>query len=194
VSDAIKYVPDKDEMYGWIEVRLEDDESIKSLPAYLKVKIERADSRREYFTILEGPYQGRSASVKLRDNGSSWFIAGIRHESMVRAKYSISRKIFILNGKKYKTVDYPEAPWRKGVYDIEIPDYPHRGGRNYLDQSKRVMTWFRTDHDGERYLHTGGRSLGCIIIETKRWMEIYNTLIKVRMGDFMSVGVLEVVD
>jgi len=44
-------------------------------------------------------------------------------------------------------------------------------------------------------LHTGSRSLGCItIVDTERWMEIYNALIKARKGDFMSVGVLEVID
>ncbi len=195
VSNTIKYVPDEDEIRGWLEVRLEDDKSIESLPAYLKVKVERADAKREYFTILEGPHRGRPASVKLRDNGSSWFITEVRHKSMIRAKYSISQKTFILNGKKYKTVDYPGSPWQKGLYDIELPDYPHRGGRNYLDQSKRAMTWFRIGHSGERYLHTGGRSLGCItVIETKRWMEIYNILIKARKDDFMSVGIFEVID
>jgi hypothetical protein len=81
------------------------------------------------------------------------------------------------------------------LYDIEIPDYSHKGGRNYLRQSKRAMTWFRIGHGGERYLHTGGYSLGCMtVIEVSRWMEIYDALIKARKGDFMSVGVLEVVD
>ncbi|MDP3014968.1 MAG: hypothetical protein Q8N28_00900 [bacterium] len=191
-SDAIKYAPDEDD--GWLKVILEDNKSKVDLPAFLKVKIERSDTKREYFTILEGPYRGKLASVALRNDGSSWFITGVQHEPMVRAKYSISQKTFILNGKKYKTVDYPEAPWRKGLYDIEIPDHPHRGGANY-PEAQRAKTWFKIGHSGERYLHTGGRSLGCMtVIETKRWMEIYNALIKVHKGDFMSVGVLEVID
>ena len=192
-SDTIKYVPDEGD--GWLHVVMEDRYSEESLPAYFKVKIDRVNNKREYFTILEGPYRGRSASVKLRDNHSSRFIAEVRHEHMIRAKYSISKKIFILKGKKYKTVDYPKAPWQKGLYDIEMPDYPHKGGRNYLDQSKRAMTWFKIGHGGERYLHAGGFSLGCItVIETSRWMEVYNILIRARKDDFMSVGVLEVVD
>jgi hypothetical protein len=113
---------------------------------------------------------------------------------MVRAQYSISQKIFILKGRKYKTVDYPKAPWKRGLYDIEIPDYAYRGGANY-PEAKRAKTWFRIGHSGERYLHTGSRTLGCItIIETKRWMEIYNASIGARKGDFMSVDVLEVID
>lgn len=193
-SDAIRYVPDLDESQGFLAIKLEDSKSIEELPAYLKVKLERADAKREYFTILEGPYRGRLASVELRKSGSSWFITDVNHEPMIRAKYSISQKTFILKGKKYKTVDYPSAPWRQGLYDIEIPDYSHRGGRNYLNQSKRAMTWFKIGHSGERYLHAGGRSLGCMtVIEVTHWMEIYNALIKTRKGDFMSVGVLEVI-
>ncbi|MDO8676882.1 MAG: hypothetical protein Q7K16_04555 [Candidatus Azambacteria bacterium] len=192
VLDAIRYVPDKGE--GWLIVKIGDKPTKESLPDYLKVKIDRTDNKYDYFTILEGPYRGESAFVEL-DKGSSQFITGVRHEPMARAKYSISQKIFILNGKKYKTTDYPETPWRKGLYDIEIPDAPHKGGGNYISQSKRARTWFRIGHDGERYLHAGGFSLGCItVIEANRWTEIYNALIKARKGDFMSVGVLEVVD
>jgi len=192
-SDAIKYVPDESD--GWLKVVMEDKPLEESLPAYLKIKVDRNDAKREYFTILEGPHRDRPASVILQDDGSSQFITGVKHESMARAQYSISQKTFILKGKKYKTTDYPETPWEKGLYDIEIPDAPHKGGENYLSQSKRAKTWFRVGHNGERYLHAGGFSLGCItIIEANRWTEICNNLIKMRKGDFMSVGVLEVVD
>lgn len=55
------------------------------------------------------------------------------------------------------------------LYDIEIPDYPHLGGARYEKEAPRAKTWFRIGHRGDRYLHTGGRSLGCItIIETTR--------------------------
>jgi hypothetical protein len=191
-SDAIRYIPDKGD--GWLIVKIGDKPTKESLPAYLKVKIDRSDNRYDYFTILEGPYRGESAFVEL-DKGSSQFISGVRHEPMARAKYSVSQKTFILKGKKYKTTDYPEMPWGKGLYDIEMPDAPHKGGGNYLNQSKRAKTWFRIGHDGERYLHAGGFSLGCItVIEANRWTEIYNNLIKARKGDSMSVGVLEVID
>jgi len=191
-ADAVRYVSDEGD--GWLKVVLEDKHIEVSLPAYLKIKIERADAKREYFTILEGPYRGRIASSVFKDDSASQFITDVKHESMARASYSISKKTFTLNGKKYQTVDYPKDPWKKGLYDIEIPDYPHKGGRNYLNQSKRAMTWFKIGHNGERYLHTGGQSLGCItIVETKRWMEIYNILIKARK-DSISVGALEVID
>jgi len=73
---------------------------------------------------------------------------------------------------KYEAADYPNSPWRKGAYDIEIPDYPHPGGARYQQEAPRAKTWFRVGHSGERYLHAGGRSLGCItIIEISRWGE-----------------------
>jgi hypothetical protein len=191
--DVIKYVPDRGE--GWLTVKIKDQVSKESLPAYLKIKVDRSDAKREYFTILEGPHRDKYASVILQNNGFSQYITGVKHESMARAQYSISQKTFILKGKKYKTTDYPEMPWKKGLYDIEIPDAPHKGGSNYLSQSEQAKTWFRIGHDGERYLHSGGFSLGCMtVVETNRWTEIYNNLIKARKGDFMSVGVLEVVD
>ncbi|MBA4320145.1 MAG: hypothetical protein C0412_17230 [Flavobacterium sp.] len=192
VSDAIRYV--SDEASGWLRVLLEENKSKVDLPAFLKVKIERLNNKREYFTILEGTYRNKLASVIFRDDNSSWLISGIKHESMVRLTYSISKKILTLKDRKYQTIDYPKVPWKKGLYDIEIPDYPHRGGANY-PEAQRAKTWFKIGHSGERYLHIGGRSLGCMtVIETKRWMEIYNALIKARKGDFMSIGVIEVID
>ena len=117
-----------------------------------------------------------------------------KYEPPARVTYSVSKKVLTLKGKRYKADDDPKNPWRKGLYDIEIPDHPHRGGLNY-PEAGRGTVWFRIGHSGERYLHPGRVSAGCIsITETTRWMEIYNALIKARKGDFMSVGVLEVVD
>lgn len=180
---------------GWLGVKFADNKSTESLPAYLKVKQEYVDKGREYFTILEGVYRDKRVSAKLGNGGLSNLISGVKYESIARASYSISKKIFTLNSKTYKTTDYENAPWKKGLYDIEIPDYPHRGGARYEKDAPRAKTWFRIGHNGERYLHTGGRSLGCMTItETTRWMEIYNVLIKARKGDSASVGALEVVD
>ena len=94
-----------------------------------------------------------------------------------------------------KSIDYKNSPWEKGLYDIEIPDYPHLVGARYEKQAPRAKTWFRIGHNGEKYLHTGGRSLGCITVtKNTRWAEIYNALIKARKGDSVSVGILEVID
>jgi hypothetical protein len=194
-SDAIKYTPDveKGTGKGWLMVKFANGEPDKSLPAYLKLKIERTDAKREYFTILEGAYRGKSASVKISDDSSLRLITGIKHEPPARVTYSISKKILTLKGKKYKADDDPKNPWKKGLYDIEIPDHPHEGGLNY-PEAGRGTVWFRIGHSGERYLHPGMVSAGCIsVTETTRWMEIYDALIKARKGDFMSIGTLEII-
>ena len=195
-SDKIKYVSELDESQGFLKIVLENNGAEESLSEYLQVQIEeRSDYQREYFTILEGPHRGRLASVKLPPDTSSYFTTDIKHGPIIRAKYSISRKIFTLKGRNYEADDDTDTPWQKGTYDIEIPDYPHELGKKYLNQSKRALTWFRIGHSGERYLHTGSISAGCItIVEVSRWMEVYNELINARKGDFMSVGVLEVID
>ena len=66
VVDAVLYIPNEDDGKGWLKVKLADNKSIESLPAYLKVKPEHIDNGREYFTILEGAHYGKSASAVLK--------------------------------------------------------------------------------------------------------------------------------
>lgn len=189
--ETIKYIPDVSN--GWLKVKIIDGEYV-SLPAFFKVQSDYFESGREYFTILEGPYKDKKASVKLEDN-KSWFLTDIKLGPAVHLKYSISQKTLFIDNKKYQATDYTGSPWKKGWYDIELPDYPHEDPRDYINISSRFKTWFRVGHTGERYLHTGRASLGCITItEIEKWNEIYSKLIKARKGDFISVGVLEVVD
>lgn len=191
VMEVIKYIPDVDN--GWLKVKIADG-NIISLPAFIKVQSEHIERGREYFIILEGLYRNQKASVSLNNN-NSLLLSNTGHETMAQLQYSISQKKLIIGNKKYKATDYAEMSWNKGWYDIELPDYPHKDRRNYVGTASRAQTWFRIGHEGERYLHTGSRSLGCItIIEIKKWDEIYSKLIKARKGDFLSVGVLEVID
>jgi hypothetical protein len=191
VTEATKYTPDINN--GWLKVKLADGKAT-SLPAFLQVQSEYIESGREYFTILEGLYKNQKASVSL-NNGNSRLLIDVKHEPLIHLQYSISQKKLIIGNKKYKAVDYVETPWKKGWYDIELPDYPHEDRMNYTNTSSRFKTWFRIGHEGEKYLHTGRASLGCMtIIEIEKWNEIYNKLIKARKGDFISVGVLEVIN
>lgn len=136
-----------------------------------------------------------SVSLSNENNNISRLLVDIEYEPLIHIQYSISKKKLIIGAKKYNVSDYPDYPLGIGWYDIELPDYPHSSGQYYLNKSSRAKTWFRIGHEGERYLHTGSRSLGCVtIIEVKKWNEIYDKLIKARKGDFLSVGVLEVVN
>jgi len=192
VTDALQYVEDTGR--GWITALSENDSSQIPMPAYLKVQVYKTTSKREYFTIMEGLFVGVKASVTLKGGGTSYLQTGAPHTEAAYATYSMSKKILTVNGKSYVTRDDRESPWQKGVYDIEIPDAPHRGGWNY-GSVPHPLTWFRVGHSGDRYIHTGSASLGCItVLERDRWEEIYQILVKARKGDSRSVGVLDVVE
>jgi hypothetical protein len=191
VGEAIQYIPDVNN--GWLLVRILNGEAI-SLPAFLKVKSLYYKNNREYFEILEGHYKGKTASVKLKGE-KSYLLPSVKHEPPVHLKYSISKRKLIIGKDKYSAADDEDTPWEKGFYDIEMPDYPHPKGNEYEEKAERAKTWFRIGHKGTRYLHTGKFSSGCITItDIKKWDEIYDKLIKARKGDFISLGVIEIID
>jgi len=178
---------------GWL-VTHDKQEKPVSLPAYIMVRPISIKNGREYFIPLEGVNRGELLSAPLKNDNSSYLISDVKHEPAISAQYSIYEKVFILNGKKYKTTDYPEAPWKKGTYNIGIPDYPH-GSNNAYTEAIKQKVWFPINFENARYLHVGARSAGCMtIIETTKWMEIYNAIIKARKGDLKNVGIVEVVD
>lgn len=193
VSDRMMYV-----IYaknGWIMVVMEDTKKVISIPSYLKVQLDRSDSKRHFFKIMEGPFKGNNASVKIETSGMPYLQSLNPHTETAHLTYSISKKILKFGNKTYKTEDYKSNPWKKGFYDIEIPDAPHQGGSNYLTKAKLARVWFRIGHSGERYLHTGLQSLGCITItENDRWDDLCHILLKARKGDGLSIGILEVID
>lgn len=58
---------------------------------------------------------------------------------MANAAYSISKKIFTINGKQYNAIDYPDAPWIKGTYNMEIPDFPHGNNNSYTEAKRQKV-------------------------------------------------------
>lgn len=191
VSENIFYIPITND--GWF-VYYKGSKKVKtSLPSYLKIHFDKIESEKEYFTVMEGVLQGMQF----------WSNAGREKLSLLNKNpqtgpidltYSISKKTLKLGNKTYLTTDSPSAPWTEGLYDIEIPDYPHEGGLHYKG-SKYARAWFRIGHSGDKYLHTGAHSLGCMtVVEVDKWDEIFGILIKARKGDGKSVGVLKVVN
>lgn len=193
VEPAYWYVVENGQ--GWLKVQRDDKLPDISIPVLTKVKINKRTSKREYFKIMEGANRGVDASRVYKKDGASYFTLDNHQTKTVHATYSISRKILTINDKTYKTKDYESSTWMKGVYDIEIPDFPHAGGRHYLIKAPHALVWFRVGHSGDRYIHVGTNSLGCItMVEHGRWEEIYKKLIGARRGDGMSAGELEIVD
>ncbi|MFH1030141.1 MAG: hypothetical protein V1770_02685 [bacterium] len=74
--------------------------------------------------------QGVKASVKIEEYGTSYLEKENPHTAPVSITYSISKKTARFKNKVYATIDYPNSPWEKGFYDIEIPDHSHGGGLN----------------------------------------------------------------
>ncbi|MDO8592501.1 MAG: hypothetical protein Q7R92_01845 [bacterium] len=192
VKEAIGFIPDTKD--GWLVGHRDDIKEDASLPTYLKVRLDRVESKREYLTVLEGPLQGVHLWVSLNNQGKSYLLLDSSQTGPVFLTYSISKKTLRLKNKTYSTTDDPESPWKVGVYDIEIPDWPHPGGRNYPNV-KYAKVWFRIGHSGARYLHTGRFSAGCItIVEQAKWDDLCVILMKARKGDGKSVGALEVTE
>ena len=198
VSDATLYVSFEQSKNGWIQVVKEDDKTKIDLPAYLKVKLDRQDSKRQYFTIMEGSWRQRKASVKIKENGTSYLESINYQTGPAHLVYSWSRRILKFKNKVYKVRAYEndQQPWRNTLYDIKIPDFYHGKGRPYLDRAKLAPVWFKTTHPSDdRYVHVGVNSLGCITLtEVERWDELCEILMKARRGDGESIGILEVID
>lgn len=144
VSEPIAYVGYTEK--GWLRgIRLDTEEKV-DLVTHLKVFLEKSDAARQYFEIREGVLQGVSASLKKKTSGgASYFEAENPHTGPVYLVYSLSEKTLCFNKKMYTTRDYKEDMLRKGIYDIEIPDYAHAGGERYLQWANWQKYGFISD-------------------------------------------------
>lgn len=193
VAKTIRYIPETTDD-GLLKTIREDNGKEESLPMYLKVHFDRIEAKREHFTIMEGALRGVKASVTLDERNQSYLVSKNSQTNPVSLKYSIAKKTLHFKNKTYSTTDAPEMRWEKGLYDVEIPDAPHRGGLFY-PEAKYGKLWFKVGHSGTRYIHTGKHSAGCItLLEQNRWDDLCVVLTKARKGDGQSIGILEVVD
>ncbi|MCV6628519.1 MAG: hypothetical protein OIF50_01530 [Flavobacteriaceae bacterium] len=187
---------------GWLQVKL-DDGFIWPLPEFLKVQVTKSGER-EFFEILEGRLMGKKASVKKKgwsfsDWDGSYFESDIRrgfpHKAAAQMKFYLkSEKLEITGLGEYHAETKPTNPPPVGLHDIEIPYEPHSLGATYTGQAKYAKTWFRVGHTGDRFLHCGDISEGCITVkDIDKWDEIYLYLIVARKG-FESVGTVEIID
>jgi len=189
VAAATRFMQEPDT--GWLTV-IDERGGRTALPKTLCVEVLRVADGREHFTITEGPHRGKRASVRLNSDGSSVLSADDPRGRAVKAICSVSRKALAVGTVTVQTVDYPLKPWALGIYDIEIPDAPHRGGLRY-PEATRSRTWFRVGHTGDRYIHTGAASARCITtVDRTKWDQICEILIRGRKGDRVSVGTIEV--
>jgi N-acetylmuramoyl-L-alanine amidase len=176
---------------GWLIVKYSSDGSTyPALPQYLRVNYLKTVNDRDYFTVLEGRAKDREASVVkgyLADGDPTGGAGTIKFDPK-------AEKLWYGGLGPVRAITSSTKPVPAGTHDIELPDEPHDKGIPYESKSIYAKTWFRIGHTGDRYLHTGAGSDGCITVtEIEKWTDIYNYLIKRRKGDGLSVGTVEVV-
>lgn len=190
---AIKYVTNADGK-GWLVVRYTNGSLYPPLPQYLKVNVNKTENGREYFKILEGRNIDKTASVKLKGMNQSYFGIAVQTKS-VSLKFDRNKKKlwYGLNSVADAKTD-SHNPVPAGTYNIEIPYEVHTLAAHYSAHSVFATTWFRIGHSGDRFIHPGRISAGCITVtDFTKWTDIYNHLIKARKGDMKSVGTIEVI-
>ena len=195
-TEAIRYITDH-RYYGWLKVKFDQTGKITPLPRGLKVELTKIEKNREYFKVLEGHYQGYFASVKLEDGKNSYLTTKIKHLEPVRLTFYQQEQRLVIPGLgEYKVKMYNHNKIPLGVYDLQIPDDPKyiSDSRNayYMRFSKFFKSWFRIGNSGDRYLHMGTDSAGCItVVEKEKWTEIYEFLI-FRRKSSTAVSTVEV--
>lgn len=193
---GIRYVTNADGR-GWLMVRYANDSTYPPLPQYLKVDHQRTVDGRDHFSILEGVNRGKTASVSLKGDFTSYLTTiAPPHTAAATVKFNLRTREMSygdIGPIAAKTMDTNPVPL--GIHDLEIPYEVHSLGTSYLAQSKYATTWFRVGHSGDRFLHPGRISAGCVTVtDIGTWTSIYEYLIKSRKGDGRSIGKIEVVD
>jgi hypothetical protein len=198
----------------WLQVKAEnftcptDDDpnsTTCSLSQFTRVKDVTKKNGREYFTIVDGVYEGKKASVKALDSGSRF--GSVEYDDTGgTVTYNIAKKELRF-GTASPIKTYMSDPLPKGSYNLRLPDHPHAGGNNYLSLSKYATVWFKIEQTKDklnRYLHVGKATAGCVTCgevstgngtddDRKRWTEVYNYLIKRRPKKSTTyVGTLKV--
>lgn len=160
-----------------------------SISQFTRVKDVTKKNGREYFTIVDGIYEGKKASVKELDSGSRFKSVNYDDTGGV-VTYSISKKELTF-GTATPIKTYMSSPLPEGTYKLRLPDHPHAGGNNYTSLSKYATVWFKIEQTKDtldRYLHVGRATAGCVTCgeestangtdaDRKRWTEVYNYLI-----------------
>ncbi|WP_087021853.1 hypothetical protein [Thaumasiovibrio subtropicus] len=188
--------------HGWLNVKLTSTSQVVALPKYLKVDLLETKNKRDHFTIKEGTYKDKAASVSLKSNGKSWLGTPLPdYGSGVSLIFKKGEECLITPLGKIKAITDDDNPIPNGTHPIQIPDFPHKLGRGYLSQAQLAMTWFylgsgaAVSNNNDRYLHPGAVSLGCITIEeVSKWDALCEKLLLARESGGLNVGKVTVQD
>ena len=151
---------------------------------------------RDFFTVLEGVHKGKRCSVTA-GNLSPAAVPLRKAASLVFTK---SDGILKCGTVSLNAQMAPHNQIPNGEHPIQIPDFPHHAGRNYMTDSPYAKTWFFLGHGAaqagesgrDRYLHTGLISGGCVTVDPDGWTRLYELIIKCRSNDGTTIGSITV--
>lgn len=166
---------------GWLRVKLDSGGLVVALPQYIKVKFIERRSGRDYFTIEEGVYKGKRASVSQKSGNQSWLGKPLpTYKGPANLVFKKSEgKLVTPIGNLAATMD-TSNPIPNGRHPIQLPDFPHDLGRSYVSRASKAMTWFYLGTGNaipgrnDRYLHPGRISAGCVTVtDLSKWDSLY---------------------
>lgn len=204
-----------------------------AFPFRLKVDLQKIETKytpkigftgEEFFEILEGHLTKDKkkcwARLKLKRGGKSRF-SEKTYDSSAKIKFTIEKRIannnyfgklkFYNSNNIVITVDaitkINNVTLPKGLYDLQIPDEPHKLGKLYEKYIPYSKTWFRIKNKANPeigyYLHYGQASAGCVTVTEVKdsngkfidiWTPIYNYLILRRETNKIGiVGTIEII-
>lgn len=185
---------------GWMLVKRDDTSAEVALPSHLKVSLTSSAGGRDNITVLEGLWTGLKANLVAGNlvtaNPQHGTVAGVFKTRVggpiVIGGETYDKQIvltFIQGGTTKQVGPHPAKtdptnPVPKGTHVMQIPDFPHAANPNY---GPLRTVWFRIGTSGDRYVHPGRVSAGCITCAPPNWPQIYEALAKGRR-DTTAVG------
>ena len=180
IKGRIRYV---NEVFpnGWLTVLINGTK--REILEGTKVRMIEEKNGREYFTILEGKFEGKQASVSKKSFlgiATSSYLTTKNKQIRIPAQlvFDVNKNKLSINGLgTFNAITHPKNPIPKGTHFLELPDEIHNLGSSYTNYSRYAKTWFRIGLSGDRYLHCGSYSAGCIAVtDWEAWTEIYKYL------------------
>lgn len=181
---------------GWLNIKIEPSGEIVAVPEHLQIDLTESRHGRDYFTVLEGVHKGKRCSVTARNLSPG----AVPLRPAARLVFFKTRGELVYGTVKLRAQMDPSNAIPNGEHPIQIPDFPHHAGRNYMSDSRYAKTWFYLGHGSaqvgerglDRYLHTGLISAGCVTVDPEHWTQLYELIIKCRSKDGKTIGSLTV--
>jgi uncharacterized protein YutE (UPF0331/DUF86 family) len=180
---------------GWIKTIPSGGGDPISLPHGLAVEFLEQEKGRERFRVVEGVHANKVFSC--RAETGSHLVTEMPRFPPRHIKVDQKALLLIIPDLGKFEIKAPKKSHQlipKGLYKLGIPDAPHDGGLEYVPQAPHAKSWFLIGDDGDRYLHPGLATKGCVTVaDVSLWESIYDHLICARTGDGRSVGTIEII-